>query len=192
MAQMLTPTPLTLGTPRMKLKICLVGEGAAGKTSLIQRFVYDAFQDRYVATLGAKVTKKLLQLKLPDSKEEEGIILMIWDVMGQGGVRDLLQEGWFHGTHGIMMVCDVTNPETLKGLSSWKISVESVAGEVPSYLLANKSDLKDDSRLNGRDLKAFSDEWGCPYIFTSAKTGEGVEEAFAELATMAIRRQLPA
>src|SRR3989337_971296 len=45
---------------RMKVKICLVGEGAVGKTCLIRRFVHDQFDDRYISTLGAKVSKKEL------------------------------------------------------------------------------------------------------------------------------------
>lgn len=183
---MATEALTTLEAPHHKLKVCLVGEGAVGKTSLIQRFVYDAFQDRYVATLGTRVTKKELRLNLPGTEEEGRVVLMIWDVMGQKSVRDLLQEGWFHGTQGILMVCDVTRPETLKELEGWKTSVEGVAGDVPCYLMGNKADLKEDARVAPDDLKAYGKEWGCPYTFTSAKTGEGVEKAFEDLALSAI------
>lgn len=179
---MATHALTTLEAPRAKLKVCLVGEGAVGKTSLIQRFVYDAFQDRYVATLGTRVTKKELRLKFPETEDEGKVVLMIWDVMGQKSVRDLLQEGWFHGTQGILMVCDVTRPETLEELEGWKSSVEGVAGDVPCYILANKSDLQEDARITSEELEPYGERWGCPYILTSAKTGEGVETAFEELA----------
>ncbi len=183
---MATEALTTLEAPHRKLKVCLIGEGAVGKTSLIQRFVYDAFQDRYVATLGTRVTKKELRLDLPGVGEESRVVLMIWDVMGQKSVRDLLQEGWFHGTQGILMVCDVTRPETLSELEGWKTSVEGVAGDVPSYLLANKSDLREDARITSDDLEPYGEKWDCPFTFTSAKTGDGVEKAFEDLARSAI------
>ncbi|MCK4442988.1 MAG: hypothetical protein KAW09_00485, partial [Thermoplasmata archaeon] len=47
---------------RMKAKVCLVGESAVGKTSLIRRFVLDVFDDNYVATMGAKILKKDLSV----------------------------------------------------------------------------------------------------------------------------------
>ena len=52
--------------PTAKLKICLVGDFAVGKTSLVRRFVDDAFDARYLPTIGTKVTKKELALDRPD------------------------------------------------------------------------------------------------------------------------------
>ncbi len=48
-----------------KLKICMAGEAGVGKTSLIRRYVLDEFDDRYVATLGTKITKKSLTVRHP-------------------------------------------------------------------------------------------------------------------------------
>src|SRR5437773_856423 len=56
---------------KMKVKICLVGEGAVGKTCLIRRFIQDQFDDRYISTLGAKVSKK--EIKLDESSDEAGL-----------------------------------------------------------------------------------------------------------------------
>ena len=178
---MATPTPSALEEPRMKLKLCLVGDGHVGKTSLIRRFVDDEFQDRYVATLGTRVTKKELQVRIPHSRKRDRVVLMIWDIMGHETFHDLFQEGWFDGVQGSLMVCDVSRPDTLSQLEVWRESVESVAGKVPSYILANKVDLEGEASLDSTDLAALSKEWGCPYLFTSARTGEGVEKAFKEL-----------
>ena len=72
---------------RLKLKICLRGEEAVGKTSLIRRFVVDVIDDRHIATLGAKVTKKEIQVKMPDSGNPMRAILGAWDILGQWGLR---------------------------------------------------------------------------------------------------------
>ncbi len=175
---------------RVKLKVCLAGEFAVGKTSLIRRYVYDAFDDRYIATVGAKVTKKELDIAANDSEESHRVVLTIWDIMGAKGLRELLKEAYFNGTQGILAVCDVTRPGTLQELDDWRKSIEKIAGEVPTYILANKVDLKKEAELGEEEVAAFAKEWGSPHLFTSAKTGENVEEAFGRLTGLILESQL--
>ena len=170
-----------LEEPRVKLKICLVGEPAVGKTSLIRRFVHNAFQDDYTVTLGTRISKKELRLPLSEGEDPEGVTLVIWDIMGQEGIRELLKEAFFQGAQGILMVCDVTRPETLPKLEGWRESVQEVAGPLPSILLASKADLTDQVTLPDTDLDAACQGWDCSWQFSSAKTGQGVEEAFERL-----------
>ena len=87
--------------PRLKLKICLTGEEAVGKTSLIRRFVEDVFDDRHIATLGAKVTKKELRVRMPDSGDRMRAILAIWDILGQWGSGRFLRDSYFRGAQGL-------------------------------------------------------------------------------------------
>ena len=175
--------------PRVKLKICLAGEMTVGKTSLIRRFVHDTFDDRYLSTLGAKVTKKEIQVEMPGSKKRGHVDLTIWDIMGFRGFRELLKEAYFRGSQGILAVCDVTRTGTLPDLVGWRKSVEKVAGRIPAYVLANKVDLVEETRLTAGDLEAFCKEWDCPYLLTSAKTGENVEEAFEGLTSLVLAAQ---
>src|SRR5437773_9385308 len=74
----------------MKAKVCLVGEAAVGKTSLIRRYVLDQYDDRYETTLGAKVTKKELRIPIKEKHLEVQLDLTIWDVMGDDTFRELL------------------------------------------------------------------------------------------------------
>src|SRR2546427_12227154 len=100
----------------IKAKISLVGETAVGKTSLVKRFVLDTFDDRYVATVGTKVTKKTVPVVwrgLPARMD-----LMVWDIMGEKGFRALLKEAYFEGCQGILAVCDIRSEETREGLES--------------------------------------------------------------------------
>jgi len=101
-------------TRRMKTKVCLVGEAAVGKTSMIRRYVLDEFEDKYITTLGAKVSKKELAFDLPDKDVRVQMDMTIWDIMGEKGFRDLLKEAFFHGAKGILAVCDITRYSTLK------------------------------------------------------------------------------
>ena len=93
---------------RMKVKVCLVGEAAVGKTSLIRRFVLENFDDKYIQTLGTKVSKKELSAPNVDPSGDMKIDMTIWDIMGQKGFRELLKEAYFYGAKGILAVCDST------------------------------------------------------------------------------------
>ncbi len=166
---------------RMKVKICLVGEANVGKTSLIRRFVHDDFEDKYIQTLGTKVSKKEMLIKNPDGSETR-VDMTIWDIMGQKGFRELLKEAYFYGAKGILAVCDSTRRTTLEDLDDWIEGVYGVTGRIPIQVLANKVDLKDKVELKPQELEQFAKAYDSPFHFTSAKTGEGVEEAFRGLA----------
>ncbi|OGS48132.1 MAG: hypothetical protein A3K68_02885 [Euryarchaeota archaeon RBG_16_68_13] len=175
--------------PKMKVKVCLVGEGAVGKTCLIRRFVHDQFDDRYISTLGAKVSKKEILTK--GSSGEIEVDMTIWDIMGEKGFRELLKEAYFHGAQGVLAVCDVTRAETVTELEDWIAAVVKVTGNIPVEILANKIDLKDEIAVTEDDIKKLASKHGAPFLFTSAKTGENVETAFTDLARL-IGKNVPA
>ncbi len=174
----------------MKVKICLVGEGAVGKTSLIRKYVLDEFDDRYISTLGAKITKKELMVEFPDNGSEIRIDMTIWDIMGEKGFRELLKEAYFHGAQGVLAVCDVTRKNTLPELESWISAIETVTGKLPIHFLANKADLKDQLTFTESELREMSAKHESPYIFTSAKTGENVDKAFFAIADAIAKRRV--
>jgi small GTP-binding protein len=173
---------------RMKVKVCLVGEAAVGKTSLIRRFVLDNFDDKYIQTLGTKVSKK--EITIPnDGTGEMKIDMTIWDIMGQKGFRELLKEAYFYGAKGILAVCDATRKKTLEDLDDWIEGVYSVTGKIPIEFLANKVDLKDQVQIAEDDLVQAARAYDSPFHFTSAKMGMNVEIAFQSLAERIARER---
>ncbi len=171
----------------MKVKVCLVGEGAVGKTCLIRRFIHDQFDDRYISTLGAKVSKKEVTVPGPNSSEI-AIDMTIWDIMGEKGFRELLKEAYFHGAQGILAVCDITRKDTLAELHDWIGAVSKVTGTIPIQFLANKVDLRDQMQVSEDEVRKVAASHSSAYLFTSAKTGEGVEKGFEGLAKMIAAR----
>ncbi|MCK5291350.1 MAG: GTP-binding protein [Thermoplasmata archaeon] len=165
---------------KVKAKICLVGEAAVGKTSLIRRYVLDDFDDKYITTLGAKVSKKKMEFDVPNNGMRVGMDMTIWDIMGEKGFRDLVKEAFFVGTRGVLAVCDITRYDTLKELDDWVQSVFKVVGNIPVIFAVNKVDLKDEVLLmyGDTELDQASRAFDAHYLYTSAKTGENVEEAF--------------
>ncbi|TET91484.1 MAG: GTP-binding protein [Methanomassiliicoccales archaeon] len=174
----------------MTTKICLVGDSAVGKTSLVRRYVFDVFDDRYLTTLGTKVTKRELVLPYSELELEVDVKLLIFDIIGEKVFRRLLREAYFQGAKGLMAVCDVTRGETLDSLEDWIDNAYEVTGIVPLHLLANKSDLKVDIVVSEREVSQVSGAFDSPYDFTSAKTGENVEKVFELIAKRLVTRAI--
>ena len=166
---------------RMKTKVCLVGEAAVGKTSLIRRYVLDEFEDRYITTLGAKVSKKELEFSLDEGKLHVQMDMTIWDIMGEKGFRELLKESYFYGANGILAVCDLTRRRTLDELDDWIDAVMRVCGRVPTLIAVNKTDLAMPAEFSERQVGQVARAFDSKFIYTSAKAGKNVDEAFHEL-----------
>ena len=170
----------------IKAKISLVGETAVGKTSLVKRFVLDTFDDRYVATVGTKVTKKTVPVVwrgLPARMD-----LMVWDIMGEKGFRALLKEAYFEGCQGVLAVCDVTRKDTLYDLNNWIQLTKKQVGNVPMVFLGNKVDLQERMAVTTEDLARLGGIHSSAFFLTSAKTGQNVEAAFRALAAAIAER----
>lgn len=174
----------------MMAKAVLVGDKAVGKTSLIRRYVLDQFDDRYLLTLGAKVTKKVEEVNLPDASLRVTLELHVWDIMGQAGFRELAKEAYFHGARGILAVVDLTRKSTLHEIGDWIKAVQDVTGPVPMVLLANKHDLASQAMLTQAEVAEAAQAFGCVSFPTSAKTGENVEVAFRRLGYQIVRKYL--
>jgi len=174
----------------MKAKVCLVGEGAVGKTCLIRRFIHEQFDDKYISTLGAKVSKKEINVAGPNPGDNLKMDMTIWDIMGEKGFRELLKEAYFHGAQGILAVCDVTRRATLADLSEWIEAVNRVTGNIPVVYLGNKSDLTENVQVTEEELRKFATSQKAPWLYTSAKTGLNVEKAFGELGRLVSSREI--
>jgi len=164
----------------MKVKVCFIGDAGVGKTSLIKRFVLDVFDDRYIATIGTKVTKKIVEVD--GGAESAKVMMLVWDIMGQKGFRELLREAYFFGAHGAIAVCDLTNKETLEELRYWIKALTDVAGDVPIVFAGNKADLENERVVKESEIQELAARYGSKAYLTSAKTGQNVESTFKTLA----------
>ncbi len=172
---------------RMKTKLALLGEGGVGKTSLIRRFVLNEYQETYMHTVGTRVSK--IELAVPYGADVEvQMDLSIFDIMGQRGFKDLVRETYYHGSQALMAVCDISREDSLYALNEWIPSALEIAGDVPVYILVNKKDLADRRAFSDEDVQRLAEAFDAPYAFTSARTGELVEDAFNALAIEMVDR----
>jgi len=158
----------------IKAKICLFGDPAVGKTSLIRRYVYDMFDDKYLTTLGTKVTKKIVKLNWHG--RDIDVVMMIWDIVGQREFTNLIKDAYFYGAKGLIGVCDITRKETLENIDFWMGKIKEIVKEdVPLILIANKADLEE-RQFGENELGEYAKKYNAfRYFITSAKTGENVK-----------------
>jgi small GTP-binding protein len=158
-------------------KICTVGAYAVGKTSLLARFVKSLFDEKYLTTIGVKIDKKMITVA------GQEVMLMLWDLAGEDEFSQL-KTSYLRGASGYLLVADKTRPHTLETAFQLKARIENELGEIPCVLVLNKSDLVDESKIDKSEIDKLAQN-GWQVIETSAKTGQGVEEAF-----LALSRQL--
>ena len=168
-------------------KVCLLGDFGVGKTSLVRRFVYERFEDKYLSTIGVKVSRKTMVLSYQDKLIDLSIIL--WDLAGSEEFNQF-RASYLRGASGIMLVCDLTRPETLHHLPSYLDDMHQVCPMADVILAANKADLKDEQRLSTSEIEAFVSDLNIPYYLTSAKSGDGVEAIFRQLGYRMMTHQL--
>jgi small GTP-binding protein len=155
-------------------KICMLGGFSVGKTSLVKRFVDSVFSETYLTTVGVKIDKKTVTLG------EKVVHLILWDLAGEDDLSSL-RMSYLRGAAGYVLVADGTRPATLETALSIRQRVEADHGPLPFALLLNKNDLREQWAIADGDLEALRHS-GCWVRSSSARTGEGVEDAFTDLA----------
>jgi len=163
----------------LQKKICLLGAFGVGKTSLVRRYVDTIFSDTYLTTVGVKIDKKIATVG------SEQMALIIWDIAGEDAVA-AVRVSYLRGAAGYLLVADGTRPETLETAASIQSRITAEIGATPFIALLNKADLVEDWAIADDRVQQLEGE-GWRFCRTSAKTGNGVEESFAELAALLSR-----
>ena len=172
------------------MKVCLLGDGAVGKTALRERYLGKQFSSGYVMTIGADFAVKKTRIKTEEG--EKDVKFQIWDLAGQprfNSVREL----YYKGSHGGLLVFDITRRDSFTNLNSWieELFKNSGRGVMPITVLGNKVDLRDETEdcVTVAEAHEYTEdlkqrlEFNCdiPYLETSAKTGENVDLLFQSI-----------
>ena len=159
-------------------QILLIGDSSVGKTSLIQRYANGIFKEEYLATVGLDYYTKQEMIN------NINVLVKLWDTAGQERFK-ALTPNYFRNAEGVVLAYDVTNSESFENLKFWINSIKSNLGEknifIPIIIIGNKIDMEDMRDISKEDATKFAKENNYKYFETSAKTGEGVDEAIRDL-----------
>lgn len=158
-------------------KVVITGHFGVGKTSLFNRFISNTFSEKYLTTIGVRVDKKQLQI------DGQDVSLILWDLAGEVS-QDKVPRSYFMGASAVVYVFDLSRPATYARLEDDLLYIQSVLPDVLIRKVGNKKDLVNDDTL------AKVREQADPDFFTSARTGENVEELFMGIAKVLLSPKL--
>src|SRR5271168_334164 len=153
-------------------KVCMLGSFAVGKTSLVRRYVGGIFSDTYLTTVGVKIDNKIVRAG------EDEVKLVLWDLSGDDAFQKI-QWTYLRGASGYLLVADGTRAATLEKAETLEQEMRQEFGVKPFVFLINKSDRRSEWELETAWQEGLAAR-GWEVLHTSAKTGEGVEEAFSK------------
>ncbi|XP_072751915.1 ras-related protein Rab-28 [Anoplolepis gracilipes] len=163
-----------------RLKIVLVGDSGAGKTSIVQKFCNNDFTRQYVPTAGIDFFLKNITIGY-----YKNVNLHLWDVSGLALHGNMLDKYVF-GAHIILLVYDVTNSSSFDILEEWLNQIKNFIDtydEPPLIaVIGNKCDMEHQRTVKRDRSHRFAAENGFSYHDMSARTGESVSLCIANLA----------
>lgn len=158
-------------------KICLLGASSVGKTSLVKQFVDGIFNEKYLTTIGVKIDKKMVSI------ENKQVQFLLWDIEGNDRYN-AFQERYLRGVSAYIIVVDQTRSSSfMDGIDIYTLARK--VANCPAILAINKSDLQPHWHWEGKELEEYKDLFDLQF-YTSAKTGENVENMFFALANLLI------
>ncbi|MBN3297474.1 RAP2C protein, partial [Amia calva] len=143
-------------------KVVVLGSGGVGKSALTVQFVTGTFIEKYDPTIEDFYRKEIEVDSSPS-------VLEILDTAGTeqfASMRDL----YIKNGQGFILVYSLVNQQSFQRYE-----------KVPLILVGNKVDLESEREVSGADGRALAQEWGCPFMETSAKSKTMVDELFAEI-----------
>jgi small GTP-binding protein len=156
-------------------KITVIGDGGVGKTSLIKKYTKGSFKKEYIKTLGAQFSK------YDEKIEGSAVKLFFWDIAGQAEFS-FMRPTFYKGSKAAIIVFSHAPDELDKSFNhiyDWHEDIKKYCGDIPIVLFGNKIDLVDDGSIEIDKVEEVVDERDfLGFYKTSAKTGNGVYEAF--------------
>ena len=153
-------------------RVCLLGDAAVGKTSLITRFCDNSFKENYNNTIG--VDFRVVTLKCKDIVSK----IHIWDTAGQERFRSLALN-YLNNTHGFIFVYDITNVESFHNAVNWiNLALEKNNHTIANFLVGNKSDKEEERKVSEKEGENLAKERKLYFLETSAKMDNNVQKLF--------------
>ncbi|KAI8984566.1 small GTPase superfamily [Mycotypha africana] len=164
-------------------KIIMVGSGGVGKSALTLQYMYGDFVEEYDPTKADSYRKKIVL---------DGVECQI-DILDTAGQEEYvaIRDNYYRSGEGFLCVFSVCERESLEHTHEFRDQILRVLDDerIPFVLVGNKIDLAHLRVVDSAEPRHLAQEWNCPYIETSAKTRENVEEAYNILMRLIVKRK---
>lgn len=162
-------------------KVVTAGNSGVGKTSILERYVYDRFDDHCASTIGVEFFVKRMNIR-------SGNVVKIqhWDIAGNPAFSNITK-AYFRNIDGGILVFDLTNRQTFSDLRNWMDKIKESVGnndDIQFVLVGNKCDLEKHITVTDDEIHQFIEEYSlniCQFFKTSAKNNINIAEVFNDL-----------
>ncbi|KAK8800171.1 hypothetical protein WA171_004806, partial [Blastocystis sp. BT1] len=163
-------------------KIVVIGPPDVGKTCLSVRYVRGRFVENSITTIGASFLMKTV------TSGNMSVTMKIWDTAGQEVFRSM-SSLYYKDVDGAVIVFDASRPETMGVLDGWlrELNQHNAGRQFTLLLACNKMDKN--AGIDKRSIEDYARSIHARVFYTSAKTGEGIDALFTEMATSIISRK---
>jgi small GTP-binding protein len=160
------------------VRLIVLGDRSVGKTQMMMRYTENTFSRVSQTTPGVDFKLKVTAVDGVTRK------IQIWDTAGQERFRTIV-ETFYRRAQGIVLVYDVTTNDSFNALREWFESIGKFAVPgTPIIMCGNKTDLE--ATVDPDAAHDLATEKGCELRFTSAATGEGIDEVFLAIVRKAL------
>lgn len=157
------------------IKVVIVGNGAVGKSSMIQRYCKGIFTKDYKKTIGVDFLERQIEIN------GEDVRLMLWDTAGQEEF-DAITKAYYRGAQACVLAFSTVDRESFEAIEHWKNKVEDEVGEIAMVLVQNKIDLADGAVVKPEEADGLAKKYGLRFYRTSVKENLLVDDVFRYLA----------
>lgn len=159
-------------------KLLIIGDSGVGKSSILLRFSDNLFSGTYITTIGVDFKIRTIEV------EGEKVKLQIWDTAGQERFRTITST-YYRGTHGVIVVYDVTNLESFGNVKRWLQEIDQNCDEVVRILVGNKHD-HPERKVTHQEAQTLADQMTITFFETSAKDNYNIEKVFDEITRLVL------
>ena len=159
----------------------IVGNGAVGKSSMIQRYCRGTFTKSYKKTIGVDFLEKQLRT------HGEDVRLMLWDTAGQEEF-DAITKAYYRGAQACVVAFSTTDRDSLMAVKKWRKKVEDECGDIPMVLVQNKIDLIAQSQVSSHESERIASDCQMKLYRTSVKEDLNVDLVFQHLAENYVKK----
>jgi len=157
-------------------KILIIGDSGVGKSALLLRYSDDTFADTFISTIGVDFKIKTIAI------EGKTIKLQIWDTAGQERFRTITSS-YYRGANGIIIVYSTIDAESFNSIQKWLGEIEkNASSNIRKMLIGTKADMVAHRTVPMEKGKELASKLAIPFLETSAKTADNVDEAFITMA----------
>ena len=149
----------------------VIGDSNSGKTSIVKRYTNNYFNSNIMQSTEIEKENKTLK------RDKYNINLNINIIPGIERYRDIFMPE-IEEADGFIFAFDMTKEESFQEMKELIEIVKLYKNNYKGIICANKCDLEKERKINIENLKKLESFNEFEYLEISAKTGEGVNDAF--------------